>query len=225
MNILTVDGSNHFEAYRRGFHELYSVPSASPSDPELLRECVGHFSISPSSWNPPFCVANNEFCGSFDYQRYVHCGETLFPVVRSHYERILLKSGALERVVETLRKKPLSKRAIADVWNYSTTGRRDTPCLVYLWFRIDRDQVLCHVHMRANDAYKKLLMNFHLLCAAHRWVADSLNLEAGEYTHFCDSLHFYKIDRVEIDRLYSSIDSLSENNFAHQSTDHDQLRA
>jgi Thymidylate synthase len=206
-DLLIVQTDSAFDAYRSAFLDLYTNVDRLSSDPELLRESPGQLLIRlDGGFASPLEVRGNRFVGDFNYDSFVARGEIIFSVVRSHYERILLSSGSLNQVVKLLSNRPMSKRGIADVWA-PAAATNQTPCLVYLWFRVDGDQLHCHAHMRANDVYRKLLMNLHLLLAAHAWVAHSLSLQQGQYLHYCDSLHFYKINDREIERTSKLLSS------------------
>lgn len=62
-------------------------------------------------------------------------------------------------------------------------------------------------HMRANNAYKILLMDLHVETNLHEYVSRKLGLEKGTYHHIVDTLHFYHREKKEIDNLYKKLTS------------------
>ena len=185
-----------FDAYKKCFIWLFSGSPDVP-DPELFREAPGVLMINPKEdRETPLRVVNESFLGNVSYDQYIRGGDAVFAVVRSHYERTLLQTGLLAEIVEFLRKHPSSKRAVVSVWNKCRPDRSsDDPCLVYLWFRIRNGQLDCHAHLRANDVYRKLLMNMHIFLAIQDHVSSRLGLSSGIYYHICDSFHFYMDDK------------------------------
>lgn len=59
--------------------------------------------------------------------------------------------------------------------------------------------------MRADDAYKILLMDIHIGTSLHVYVAKKLGLELGSYNHIVDSLHFYKEHEKYIEELHDKL--------------------
>ena len=74
--------------------------------------------------------------------------------------------------------------------------------MVYVWFRKQGDTLNMNCHMRANNAYKILLMDLHIGTSLHEYVSEELGLKKGIYNHFVDTLHYYKHEKQEIDSLY-----------------------
>jgi len=96
----------------------------------------------------------------------------------------------IEEIINYLKKKPFGKRAQASIWRqkddmYGGIG----PCLQVLWFQIVNNKLDMHVHMRASDAYGKLLININEFAALQRYIADQVGYGYGNYYQFIDTCH------------------------------------
>lgn len=108
-----------------------------------------------------------------------------------HYQNLF--KNRLSDIIAYLKNNSFSKRAIMDVWSDTQRDLNNrAECLVYLLFRKTSNGLDMHVHMRANDAINKSLVNFHIFAAIHKFVAESLNCEVGTYYYFVDSYHIYR---------------------------------
>lgn len=113
----------------------------------------------------------------------------------------------IAHIIEYLKKKPHGMRAQASVWNqaedlYGKIG----PCFQLAWFRVNADNKLdIHVHMRACDAYGKLLMNVNEFVALQQYIASAIGVEPGTYLHFIDSCHFNLSDKEKVQALLHKI--------------------
>lgn len=108
----------------------------------------------------------------------------------------------IEQVIEYLRTKPQGKRAQASIWDQRLDLYGDIgPCLQTLWFQINDNKLDLHVHMRASDAYRKLLMNINEFAALQRFVADRLQVNYGKYYMFVDTCHINANDETAANQL------------------------
>jgi thymidylate synthase len=143
-------------------------------------------------------VINNFFVTGENEEAVIHEWTKLYRhrLVRNDYDQI-------KEVIEYLKKKPQGLRAQMSVWNqeedlWGGIG----PCFQLAWFRVNENNKLdIHIHMRASDAYGKLLMNINEFIALQNYVAKEIGLEPGLYIQFIDSCHLNNKDKDTIDRL------------------------
>jgi len=79
------------------------------------------------------------------------------------------------------------------------------PCFQLAWFQIIDLKLEIHVHMRATDAFGKLLMNMNEFVALQHYVAKRLGRESGKYIQFTDSCHMYAKNTAQIEKLVASL--------------------
>ena len=117
-------------------------------------------------------------------------------------KRLFEEEDHIINIIDTLKSWPDCPRAQIALWKNTDLDRNKiAPCLQLLWFKIVDTKLHLHVHMRTSDCYGKLLMNFNEFICIQKYVADSLKIEYGPYTHFIDSLHFHEKDKKEIKKL------------------------
>ncbi len=140
--------------------------------------------------------------------KYLVTGENEEKVVHDWtklYRHRLVKDNynQIQEVINYLKQKPQGLRAQMSVWKqeedlYGSIG----PCFQLAWFRVnDESKLDIHVHMRACDAYGKLLMNINEFIALQNHVAEELNVKSGRYIQFIDSCHLNTKDRTSIETL------------------------
>lgn len=121
-----------------------------------------------------------------------------------HYRlfKYLWNINQIEYIINTLKEKPTRKRAIA-IWIDQVNDMKTDiyPCMIYLWVVIQNGKLNFHIHFRANDAYKKILMDFNVWITIMKYIWLKLGVELWTYTHIVDSLHFYEIDKENIEKL------------------------
>ncbi|APE28056.1 thymidylate synthase [Aurantiacibacter gangjinensis] len=99
----------------------------------------------------------------------------------------------LQFVLETLREKPGSRRAIIQIYDSADrTLERDVPCTTTLQFHGRGDQLHMTTTMRSNDAYIGLPHDLFCFTMLQEMVATRLRLGLGEYVHFAGSMHIYE---------------------------------
>lgn len=113
----------------------------------------------------------------------------------------------LEWVITALKTDKESKRAMISFWapNLDNNLDNSVPCMQIIWFKIVKGKLEMHCHMRANDAYDKLLTNLNVAQALQEHVAHALNLRVGKYLHFVDSFHIYNEDENAVKELLSKL--------------------
>lgn len=190
---LSIEAASPRSAYEQALVSLVTSAGFLTLDGELEKESPGLITVASTTGSPPrLRVVNGLLVGPVDYADVCDSADAVFSRVKRHYEKILLASGALDRVHEYIGGNLFSKKAVIDCW---TPHVYESPCLMYLWFRPEPDDRLaCHAHFRGNDVYRKLFMNLEILEAIHEHVATRLGLGRGTYVHYSDSLHIYRRD-------------------------------
>lgn len=91
-----------------------------------------------------------------------------------------------------LKTAPHSRRAQAITWRpLSDPERDDPPCLQRIWFRVHDGKLRMNTHWRSRDLFGAWEANINGMLLIAKRVADELEVEVGDYTDFCDSLHVY----------------------------------
>lgn len=201
MNLI-VKSSDIVNLYRETFKQIYRLPDLE-NHPKNFKESSALLTLDNYKNENQINFDGKAVKSCFDYEQFVRDGNKMFELEAEHYSKVLFSSGKMDKALIQLNEFPDSKKAVVNLWkgNYKEV-ESDVPCVVYLWFKRSKGSLFMHAHLRANDAYKILLIDLHILTAIHRFVAEELNLEIGEYLHFVDSMHFYTRDKEDIDALY-----------------------
>ena len=126
-----------------------------------------------------------------------------------HYNEEFVDSGKLDSFFKYFNSDKITKKGLINLWdNDHLNPEKPFPCLTYVWFRKMGDTLHMNCHMRANDAYKILIMDLHVGTSLHEYASDKLRLKKGVYHHFVDTLHFYHRNKPEIEDLYNKLTSL-----------------
>jgi len=112
----------------------------------------------------------------------------------------------LPHVVERLRKDPDSRQALMTVFNplYDLGGDpppRDIPCTALIQFFIRKNRLVMHVTMRSNDVWWGTPHDWGQFSQLQMGVANTLDIEPGDYYHHAVSFHLYERDTEKIDTL------------------------
>lgn len=102
----------------------------------------------------------------------------------------------IERVIDRLRKRPDTRRAVVSILEPSDLGygRDEAPCTVALQFIRRRERLHLIAMMRSNDAYMGFPHDVFSFTMIQEFVARALGIRIGEYHHFATSLHLYERD-------------------------------
>jgi len=101
----------------------------------------------------------------------------------------------IEVLIEKLKKTHYTRRAQAITWQpWRDLYSQYPPCLQRLWFRVVNGELIMHVNMRSNDAFKAAFMNMYAFTELQKYVAEKLGVEVGYYLHIADSYHVYERD-------------------------------
>lgn len=106
----------------------------------------------------------------------------------------------VERVIEQLRQRPDTRRAIIPLLEPSDLDpdRAEAPCTSALQFIRRRDRLHMVAMMRSNDAYLGFTHDLFCFTMFQEIIARSLGLRVGEYHHFATSLHLYEDDTEKV---------------------------
>lgn len=106
----------------------------------------------------------------------------------------------IERVIERLRTKPDTRRAVITLLEPSDLQpeKLEAPCTAALQFIHRRGHLHLIAMMRSNDAYIGFPHDVFCFTMVQELIARSLGIRVGEYHHFATSLHLYvkDIDKV-----------------------------
>ncbi len=96
----------------------------------------------------------------------------------------------------SLKKDPDSRQAVVSLWNplmdYVLHETKDRPCNTTIYFKIRNNKLNMTVCNRSNDVHLGLYgVNFVQFSRIQEFMAASLNVGIGTYTHLSDSLHIY----------------------------------
>ena len=205
--------------------KVYSelVPTGLRSfDTDLEKEESAAIVLTPSVPLPEEAVhvIGDRLHYSFDFNRLfpyareivTRTGEDIVSYEMSYWNDDLMRScaeapeGRLPHVVELLRENPKSRRAVVALWQAPQNETTpNAPCVTHIVFRV-KDQFLeMHSHLRANDICFLLFMDIQVMSGIHAFVAEQLNLQKGDYTHFVDSMHYHKTRAAIVRKQYRFI--------------------
>lgn len=111
----------------------------------------------------------------------------------------------LDMVVEMLKENPNNRRAVINI-NYPDKNRnrittKDEHCTLALQFLVRDNKVMMTTIMRSNDLYFGFSFDVPYFTSLQKYVAESLGLEMGTYTHFATSMHIYERDFDKFEKV------------------------
>jgi len=125
----------------------------------------------------------------------------------AYYYETIFGSGKFDKALKMLKEDSSTKKAIITINEAPKPKNGKIPCMTCLWARIINGKLTLSCHMRANNAYRIMLMNIQINQAIQKEFAKRLNLPLGNYYHFVDSLHLYK---KELNDVKSFLESFRE---------------
>ena len=115
-------------------------------------------------------------------------------------------------MVDALAEAPHTRRAQAITWQpWMDAGIHDPACLQRIWCRIFGDELIMHIHIRSNDAFKAAFMNMYAFTDLQRVLAQQVSarlgrpIRPGQYAHIADSFHIYGQDFPEFEGFLGSL--------------------
>ncbi|MEX0918399.1 MAG: thymidylate synthase [Candidatus Paceibacterota bacterium] len=195
------------ELYEKAFLEVYKLPNIE-EDPKNYKDVSALLTLENYNQDEGVVWNNEGFHSSFDYTKYIIEGDNQIQLEEEYYNKEFIQFGKLESFLKYFNNDKTTKKGLINLLDDDSLSHiKPFPCLVYVWFRKIGDTLHMNCHMRANDAYKILIMDLHVGSSLHFYVADRLGLKRGNYNHFVDSLHFYHRNKIEIDKLYRQLTS------------------
>ena len=207
--MIHIKASSEFDAFKQIYVQLLHLNSR-PSDEELLREDVLACEIKKDKTNNRLILdEEGNFKVNYGYSKYIKDGNHFAQEECVYWQKEFFDSGKLPEVIDYLKENKYSKRAITLIWKDEYMDlSRGASCISYAFFRVDGDKLNMNVHMRANDAYRCMLIDIDTLNAVQNYAASKLGLKVGIYTHFVDSLHFYKLAESDIYELGNNLKNI-----------------
>lgn len=205
--MLILDAKAPEELYKKAFLGVYKLPDLE-EDPKNYKDTSALLTLENYVQDEEVVWDDKGFHSSFDYTKYIKDGDTQLQLEIEHYNEEFIKSGKLESFFKYFKNDETTKKGLINLWdNNHLDPNKPFPCLIYVWFRKMGDVLHMNCHMRANDAYKILIMDLHVGTSLHSYVSEKLGLKKGTYQHFVDTLHFYHRNREEIEHLYKQLSS------------------
>ena len=171
--------------------------------------------IKGRGYNPAFMVAETiwnlygdteEWLTKYNdkYQKYFFNGK----LEAGYGNRLYNYNGVnqIEKIVKLLKELPDTQQANAVIYNpeYDLCNPKFVPCITMLKFRIRENKLFMTTYMRAQDLWKGLPYDIFLLISIFNLIANLLNVEMGEYIHYCDTLRIYQDNYDEVKGFLTS---------------------
>jgi thymidylate synthase len=176
-------------------------------DPELLYEnqvLINFSNITDTTW--PDFDGLKYIKRLSDYNMIYPEGEHYYERELKHYTPIFIETA--QKVMGHLKKDPYSRKCVLSFWDDIYFEGAKAPCNTEQIFKVTNNRLNVIFNMRANDAYKIALINFHSFYGYFKYIADSLGLETGTYYHTVSSFHVYKDSENAITELVKKIELL-----------------
>lgn len=168
-------------------------------DKKISRESRAVLEISYFSGDFLISIEKNKILSDLDFSKYGDKNNKQMTEECYYYYDSIFKSGKFDKSLNMLKKNYSTKKAIIVLSEHPKPKNGEVPCMVSLTPRIINGKLNLSCHMRANNAYRILLMNIFINLAIQREFAKKLEIPCGKYYHFVDSLHIYKKDLKKID--------------------------
>lgn len=206
--MIILEDSAPQELYKKAFLEVYKLQDLE-EDPKNYKDTSAVLTLRNYKQDEGVIWDEKGFRSTFDYTQYIKEGSEQIKLEVEHYNEEFIETGKLESFLEYFKNDETTKKGLINLWdNDHLDPEKPFPCLVYVWFRKIGDTLHMNCHMRANDAYKILIMDLHVGTSLHEYVANKLGLKKVTYHHFVDTLHFYHRNKAEIEALHKKLTSL-----------------
>lgn len=158
------------------------------------------------SYNPAFQVAETiwNLCGESDYWLTYYNEKyrkyfTNKKLLSAYGYRLLHwknNTNQIEKIIKLLKENPVSQHANAIIFDpdYDLDNPKFVPCITMLKFRIRNNRLYMSSFLRAQDIWLGYPYDMFFLLTVFKLVAKLLNIEQGDYYHYCDVLRLYEID-------------------------------
>jgi thymidylate synthase len=103
----------------------------------------------------------------------------------------------ISRVIESIKKKPDSRRHIVSAWNVGDLEEMNLPpCHVMFQFYVANGKLSCQLYQRSADIFLGVPFNIASYALLLMMIAQVTNLEPGEFVHTLGDAHIY-LNHVE----------------------------
>lgn len=106
----------------------------------------------------------------------------------------------IERVIDSIRNNPDSRRHIVNAWNVGEIDRMALPpCHMFYQFWVGRGRLSCQLYVRSNDLFLGAPFNIAEYALLTHMVAQQCDLEVGELVYTIGDAHIYlnHLDQIE----------------------------
>ena len=106
----------------------------------------------------------------------------------------------IERVIESIRNNPHSRRHIVNSWNVSDLEDMALPpCHMFFQFYVGDGRLSCHLYVRSNDLFLGAPFNIAEYALLTHMVAQQCDLDPGELVYTIGDAHVYlnHLDQIE----------------------------
>ena len=98
----------------------------------------------------------------------------------------------IKEVIETIKKKPSSRRMIVSAWNVADVGSMALPpCHTMFQFFVAEGKLSCQLYQRSGDVFLGVPFNIASYALMTMMIAKECGLEAGEFIHTLGDAHLY----------------------------------
>lgn len=119
----------------------------------------------------------------------------------------------IETIINLLEEDPTSRRAVLNinVPNIDVATTKDELCTIALIYFIRDNKLHSTTIMRSNDILFGLRNDLPYFIRLQKYIADSLGVECGSYTHFATSIHLYEKDmQIAKDVAYGNMETIND---------------
>lgn len=203
--MILIKAKNPEELYKKAFIAVYNLETLE-GDPKNYKDTSAILTLEDYQGDEGVGLNDEGFYSSFDYEKYIVEGKQQMLAEIEHYDQEIIKSGKLASFLKYFKSDETTKKGVINLWeNNHLDPKKPFPCLMYAWFRKQEGILHMNCHMRANNAYKILIMDLQIGTSLHAYVAKKMGLRKGVYHHIVDTLHFYEKEMGEIENLYKKL--------------------
>ena len=211
--MLIVKATTLSDAWEKSLQAVYEK-GVDQGDQEIFRADLLVLEIedpcSEKRFHPLFPITTQALIAYNEHALKGTQDDLVRPEHRLYHERFFAypdkANNQIQALVDRLKKQPQSKRGLVSLWHPDRDQLAEkVPSVLSIWCRIEKGKLNMHAHLRANDAYKKLLMNLNLHATLMKHIADQLGVDVGTYTHIVDSFHIYHPDTKDVEKVLATI--------------------
>lgn len=131
------------------------------------------------------------------YSKYAELPAGELVVDGAYGPRLFGVNGQVPYIIKLLQNKLTTRRAVIQIFDQSDHNNNDVPCTCIIQYLCRDGQLHSVVYMRSNDAYRGLPHDIFAFTMLQEYIALSVGLKLGTYTHTVGSLHLYDDDLVD----------------------------